>query len=429
MKQFLHNLTNSKHARFYKLLLLALIIRLVLLPLSFHSDLNNNEIWGIYAEEFGLNGFYDWLNFGNYARPDYPPLSMILFLQIRKIWEVLFSLLWAINVGIKIFPSFLMTWYDQLGNRALLKLPGVISDVLFGFFVYKHVLKTHNKKIASRTASLILFNPALIYLSSSWGQLDPAVTFFAYLAIVLLLQKKYALSLTAYFTSIMIKATYLPLSLLLAIKAYKQKITIKTTFLLAVLTALYLFLLGNPFTPSNPLKWLIDLYLNKIIKGAVTLPFINLNAFNFWGLVLGLERIKDSSPMLGIPLYIWAYVMSTFFILLITKKYIKGANIYFATIMLFFAIFMFFPRVHERYLYPAVALFPLVLIQYPKLLKIYITLSVVFLLNLYHWWWFPNVSFLVSFFDLDLVERSLSLLNLLLFFTMLKHYLSAKITK
>src|SRR3989344_9385125 len=97
MKQFLPDL---KISSFFKILLIAFLIRLLLLPLSFHSDLNNNLIWGIYANEFGLRGFYDWLNFGNYARPDYPPLAMVILLALRFVWQFIFNILWEINVAI-----------------------------------------------------------------------------------------------------------------------------------------------------------------------------------------------------------------------------------------------------------------------------------------------------------------------------------------
>ena len=88
---------------------------------------------------------------------------------------------------------------------------------------------------------------------------------------------------------------------------------------------------------------------------------------------------------------------------------------------------MFFPRVHERYLYPAIALFPLLLVQKPKLKKIYFVASFIFFLNLYHWWWFPNIPPLVYLLDLEIVERVLSFANLTIFFLLFHDYLSTKI--
>ena len=168
MKQFLPDL---KISSFFKILLIAFLIRLLLLPLSFHSDLNNNLIWGIYANEFGLRGFYDWLNFGNYARPDYPPLAMVLFLLIRKIYLLWFDVLWFLNVNISAFPSNLVTWTDNYGNMVLIKVPGIVADLGTGYLIYKITNKIN-------LAKLYLFNPAVIYLSASWGQLDSVVGFF-----------------------------------------------------------------------------------------------------------------------------------------------------------------------------------------------------------------------------------------------------------
>jgi len=152
MKRFLPGLRKS---RIVKILIISLTIRLVLLPWSFHSDLTNNDIWGIYAREFGLRGFYDWLNFGNYARPDYPPLAMVLFLIIRNVWKFVFDILWFLNVQIDVFPSELVSWFDVWGNRLLIKLPGVLADLGIGFFICtSKYLFTFGKKILPKPGKL-----------------------------------------------------------------------------------------------------------------------------------------------------------------------------------------------------------------------------------------------------------------------------------
>src|SRR3990167_6760302 len=99
-----------KKTSFTKILFLALVIRIFLLPLSFHGDLNNHALWGMYAEEFGLRGFYDWLNFLDHARPDYPPLAMIMFFMIRVLWRIVSNFLWMLNVTFSHFPSNLIPW-------------------------------------------------------------------------------------------------------------------------------------------------------------------------------------------------------------------------------------------------------------------------------------------------------------------------------
>ena len=148
MKKFLKSIANNK------IFIWALIIRLILLPLSFHSDLNNNAIWGIYAQEFGFRGFYDWLNFGNYARPDYPPLAIIMFWFIRLIWQQLFNFFWFINVKIPIFPSSFIPWFETKGFLMLIKIPGVFADLGIGYLLYNYISKKYSKKKGKLTAKL-----------------------------------------------------------------------------------------------------------------------------------------------------------------------------------------------------------------------------------------------------------------------------------
>jgi hypothetical protein len=91
--------------------------------------------------------------------------------------------------------------------------------------------------------------------------------------------------------------------------------------------------------------------------------------------------------------------------------------------MTYFAAFMFLPKVHERYLYPVFVFFPLILIKFPRFTKIFIILSVVFFINLYHWWWMPRIEFLAILFDFEIVERGLSFVNLAIFAYLFNIYL------
>lgn len=401
--------------------LFALLIRLALLPFSFHSDLTTYAIWGKYASEFGLRGFYDWLNFGNYARPDYPPLAMILFLAVERFWQFLFSIFWKINVAIPAFPSNFIPWFEKEGLLTLIKLPGVIADLGIGYLIFNFFKKKSINK-AKFASTLYLFNPAIIYLSAAWGQLDSIVGFLGLLAILLVIKEKYYASLTSFAASIMLKVTMAPSAIFLVLQSVKQKISFLRVTLLSFLTLLYLYTLGNIFIDKNPVVWSIDLYLGKLIKGAVTLPYINLNAFNFWGVVLGLERVSEQTLFMNIPINYWAWGITIFFALLVIWGYLKGRSIFFALAMLFFSIFMFASRVHERYLYPAILFFPIAIANNPKLKRFFWALSFIFLINLYHWWWFPKIEVLTVFFDLEVIERLLSLLNLAVFGIMLKEY-------
>ncbi|KKQ95770.1 MAG: hypothetical protein UV74_C0013G0377 [Candidatus Woesebacteria bacterium GW2011_GWB1_43_14] len=417
MSRYFQGLNNIK-----KIILIALCLRLFLVPWSYHSDLTTNEIWGIYAQEFGLRGFYDWLNFGNYARPDYPPLAMLLFLVLRWFYLLIFEVFWKLNINFDAFPSDFITWFDVYGYRSILKLPGIFADVGIGLAIYYWIKKIKNIKTAKYSMGLYLFNPVTIYLSGSWGQLDSAVSLFGLLAVVFAMQKKFLFSLISIFISVMIKATFIPLVPILIILSIKNKISPKTVFRLIIVLVALLWILGSLFIDSHYLSWIVNMYVNKILPGAVTLPFINLNSFNFWGLVLGLERIAVTNTYLGITLGRIAWIIGGGVVILIIRKFIFNAETFMTIIMLYFSIFMFFPRVHERYLFPIFVFFPLVLVNKPKLRKLYTILSLVFLVNLYHWWWFPEVKALTIFFDYELTERFFSFLNLVIFVKFLRIY-------
>jgi len=430
MKQYLKSFKIFSRGSIGRLVLLALVMRLVLVPFSYHSDLNNNEIWGIYAAEFGLRGFYDWLNFGNYARPDYPPLAMVMFLGMRYLWQMVFHLLWWINVHVSIFPSGVMSWFDEVGFRAMLKLPGIMADLGIGLLIYRWARKHMGVAKAKAVTCTYLFNPAVIYLSASWGQLDSVVSFFAIWALLSLVEKRYVNALLHIFISVMVKATYIPIGLVFLLKSLKANLGVKKAAILGLFSVLGLYVVGYFFTDANYIMWSVNMYWGKIIPGAVTLPFINLNAFNFWGLLLGLDRLPDNFQVVfGLTLNQLAWTTGFGFILLVTYWYWQGANLFFYTLMLFYSIFMFFPRVHERYLFPVIAIFPFVLVAKLGLKKMYYFVTAVFFLNLYHWWWFPKVNVLVYVLDLGLVERTLSLMNLILFGTLLREYRKSRLWK
>jgi len=122
------------------------------------------------------------LNFGNYARPEYPPLSTMMFLVFRWIYESIFNVVWKINIAVSIFPSNFVTWFDKYGYFSLLKLPGILGDIGIGYLIYKY---TREKLISY----FYLFNPGVIYLSALWGQTESAVAFFALAGLMLLLRK------------------------------------------------------------------------------------------------------------------------------------------------------------------------------------------------------------------------------------------------
>src|SRR5687768_1070668 len=123
--------------KLWKWLLISFIFRLILLPLTYHGDINIHVIWGQYAHDFGLKGYYDYLNFFNYSRPNEPPLTILLCLVMSYFYDFLYQILWWLNIQFPVFPSDIVSWYAQHGYATLLKLPSIIADLLLAVLIYK----------------------------------------------------------------------------------------------------------------------------------------------------------------------------------------------------------------------------------------------------------------------------------------------------
>jgi hypothetical protein len=100
-------------------------------------------------------------------------------------------------------------------------------------------------------------------------------------------------------------------------------------------------------------------------------------------------------------------------ILLITwRRYSERALIW-AVVACFFALFMLLTRMHERYLFPAIAFGALAAALAPRTRRWYLLLSISYLVNLY---WVYDLFFrgfeVQSIYRSDLVSNTCSLLNL-----------------
>ncbi|OGY09749.1 MAG: hypothetical protein A2782_02840 [Candidatus Blackburnbacteria bacterium RIFCSPHIGHO2_01_FULL_43_15b] len=421
MKKFFKDSNNRLQKIGVVKVAITIVILHILLAIPVHSnDLELAKIWGIYAKEFGFSGYYDFLNFGNYARPEYPPLATILFWFMRIIWQMIFSIFWQINTAIPLFPSKLIPWLEGDGYIFILKIPGILANFGVGLVIYRFLKLNFNSRKALGGALLYWLNPAAVYVSSLWGQIDGIIILLSFLAIVFILQGKSTFGALFFIASIMTKATMLVLFPILVFKVLIEK----RYFLLLrdlVISVLFALVVAYPFTRENPLSWLLKNYLNKFLTVAAQLPFIQLRAYNFWTLLTGFNFVPDADLFGGISLAFWARSLSLLiflglFILLCRKKEVWGASCLFI-----FASFLFLPRIHERYLLP---IFPFLLVfsfYQPKIRPVYYLVSVVSLANLYAAWQVPY-SLVATFLSTDLVARILSLLLLTSFLFVLIVY-------
>lgn len=423
MSRSLSNLANILNSiGIVKFAIIALIVRIFLaLPVS-SGDLNNPAIWGIYAREFGFSGFYDFLNFGNYSRPDYPPLAIVLYWTIRAIWEGMFKIFWWINVTLPIFPSNFIPWFETDGYILLLKLPGIIGDFLLGVMLYKY-FSLNSKKYATLSAVLYWASPATFYVSSMWGQADGIVIPLAFLSFLLAENKRTVLSLLLFTASILVKPTMLMISPILFYLLAKNRKVWPDVFKGVFLSAAFSVSITWLFAPWNPVVWLATNYFPRFVSGiSANLTYIQLRAFNFWAIFTGSDFVSTQTQFLGISLYSWALILSLITFTLLLAIFVKKREHWGIVSLFIFASFLFLPRVHERYLLPILPFLLVFCLKYPKALWVFIAVSLIHFLNLYAAWQVPY-SLLIPIISSDLFYKIGAITLCLLFVMLLRFYM------
>ncbi len=400
--------------------LVALLFRLVLAPLASHPDIRNHVDWGIRFFEYGADKFYaPESNVWSFTWPNQPPGTILIFAFVRRTYELIFNIFWQINIYVPVFPSPIISLIDKYLYIILLKLPAILADLGIAYVIYKFLVKHKGLKAAKIGAILFLFNPVIWYNSAVWGQTDSVVSLMALLSLWFLLAKKPILSALSLALCLYIKislAVFIPIYLILFLK---HKFAKKRILVSVVLPIMIFAVLTLPFSyPHEPFGWLIMIYKEKVL--ANQLQVITANAFNLWALLTGIKEQPHSLFFGPISYQLWGVALFILSIVPLLFKVIRRPgfdNAIWALALTSFSSFMFLTNMHERYLYPLFPYLTILVALNTKLLPIYIGVSGISLLNLYHLWWVPKINIseqVYNAFD-NLLPRALSLVNLCLY--------------
>lgn len=263
---------------------------------------------------------------------DYPPLYMYVLALIGKIAGVQ-----ALN------PYF----------TPLLKLPSIIADIATAYLIYRSAVKYLSPETSALAAAFYAFNPAVVINSTFWGQVDSFFTLIVVSAVALLAEKKAGLSAVLFTAAVMMKPQgiiFLPVLFFDLVRQKSWKLFLQAAaFALATVVIMIL-----PFSLHNNYLWIIDLFSNTMAE----YPYASVNAFNFFSLI-GKNYINDATIMFISSYHTWGMffiVFTTFFSWFV---YSRKNNSKFApavALVLIAGVFTFSTRMHERYLFPAVAL-------------------------------------------------------------------------
>ncbi len=370
---------------FLLLVSLALFIRFYFLdkfiPVS--GDLLLYADWGKMYWEYGSKSYY-YIRQWYYAPPNYPPLINLYYAYSYKAFDYKYLIAELHNI-IKFPPAVFIVYYYKFGYFINLKLLGIISDILIGFFIYKIVREiSGNGKLALFAAGLSLFNPAAIILSSIWGQTDSVIALVSVVSFVLLSKKKYLLSSLLFTAGLLFKPNWIifsPLYFYIFIIKH-PKINSFVYSLIAVV--ILLVLVSLPFS-NNPVLFYIWLIKERILPTLNASPHASISAFNFYTVFLQIDHHLSSYKVLGLPVKIIGQVifigiyLSGIYLL---RKKTDIENIFKVIILIGLGSFLFMPSMLERYFFPAVIPFAVLAVKNRKLLYLYLSFTLTLSLNI-----------------------------------------------
>ena len=230
--------------------------------------------WGRQIANGGLNTFYvgTWY--------DYPPGYMLVLGLLTKLMDL-----------------FGISAYTNLGYFCYM-LPAFAGDVLCGVLIMHCAReKQLSNGLVLLLGGLVVLNPAAVFLSGAWSQIDSLLTLFLLLSFYLLNKEKRIGAGLVYAVAILFKWQALMFGPVLAV-AYIVTIRSKKQLIntvLAVASALALiFIVSLPFKGTQGYFWLIERFLSA--QGGY--DYASVEAYNYQALVGG-NWTASSQSLLG----------------------------------------------------------------------------------------------------------------------------------
>ena len=323
------------------LMALALILRVLLAVryTGYETDNNCFYAWALAMANAGPNAFYDSVSFC-----DYPPGYLYL------LWPVgaLMNLLGVANVS-------------SAAVRVLLRLTPSLCDVGAVYLLWKLGRRRLGETAAWLLAALYAVSPAVLIDSAVWGQVDGVLVLGLLLTVYFAQEDNWTAALPVFVVTALMKPQALmaaPLGLL-ALVMRKGQLKKALRGLAIALGAAAAMLL--PFAWGKPVTWIFELYTSTL----GSYPYATLNAANFYYLI-GANWTPLTAKFLGVSYGAFGTAMTVLAVagtLLLYWKRSKHADLALCGAACYMLLFLFGVKMHERYLFPALALLAMAYIR------------------------------------------------------------------
>jgi len=321
---------------FYFSVLVGLILRIIIAPIieGHPTDISCFKSWANIAASQGLSNFYKTGMF-----VDYPP-GYIYILYVCGYIRNLFSL------------SF-----NSVAFITLLKLPAILSDILSSIIIFRLGKKPLGVVVASILAMLYVFNPAVLFNSTIYGQIDSLFALLIFMAIVFVFKDRLVIASVIFAAALSVKPQALifaPVGIYALIEETIQSKNLKTAGLSILSMILTFIVIILPFSIKQNFFWIFNLYG----KSLSSYQYGSVNAFNLFAF-LGANGVNENNILFLFSYKIWghisiiAIVVSSVFLYFTSRHKSKP---FFIAILIVAAFFVLSARMHERYIFPVLGL-------------------------------------------------------------------------
>jgi Gpi18-like mannosyltransferase/predicted membrane-bound dolichyl-phosphate-mannose-protein mannosyltransferase len=339
------------------LILIAIwVLKQSVLPLfpGFGVDVGSYQAWAHRVGEVGPAGTY---RAGYFL--DYPPGYLYALWFVGAIGELF-------RVSGEAF-------------RQLVEAPALVGDFLLALAVFAYLRRSTGTALAYAGMLMVALNPGMLFDSVVWGQSDSVPTLLIFLSLTSVLEGEFELAWALAAVGVLVKP-----QVLLFVPVLGLWTLIKGDFEQWWRSALAFVAMGAiiamPFQISHPWSWLPALYQSTAGYYHET----SVNAFNLMELLAGL-RAPDETHILGVPCFALGMTLLAGVYALVAWKLWRSASpktLFYCTFAAVFGSFMLAPRMHERYLYPALVFIVPLAIEDPMMLGVLAVSTATLLFNL-----------------------------------------------
>jgi len=304
---------------------------------GYEVDMNCFEGWAARMVEYGPWGFY------NAGWCDYPPGYMLILYVLGGL-RALFGLT-----------------VDGPAVWLLFKSVPMLCDVLTGLLLWKLAKRKLGDWPAALLAAFYLVNPATVLNSAAWGQVDSVLTLLLVLAMYGAVRGKWVTSLLVYAAAVLVKPQALmfgPVGLLAVVveilKGENREKSVKEIGKGALAALGLMLIVILPFSLGqgrDPFTWAWELYGGTLNS----YPYITINACNLYSLLgMNWRSLADAGWLTYLAWAMYALAFAYAFFLYIRAG--KRKNLFLTCAVMLTLVFAFGAKMHERYLYPAMAM-------------------------------------------------------------------------